>query len=249
MLSLLLSPTSMPFVSPFCFCFWGRATHFFTAGRHAAWVNRKKVGSKDRREDEMFLTNVTAYSFVYDVDDELGASKGREKHPCFYDASRDFWGGPTHSRMGFHAVHRFSRREALCMLPLPLLPSFLALYTCRLSASFSPFRSSASACASGGTFASFGAFYSSSPLPLRATPHKMTTPLYPNNCKQWLKADGSLEKWKPKEAGQMSFVVFQLKAQTCMCPQHATFVVLVHFVPHVVTRQCLLLPLPMLPYS
>ena len=26
------------------------------------------------------------YSFVYDVDGELGASKGREKHPCFYDA-------------------------------------------------------------------------------------------------------------------------------------------------------------------
>ena len=25
------------------------------------------------------------YSFVYDVDDELGASKGRHKHPCFYD--------------------------------------------------------------------------------------------------------------------------------------------------------------------
>ena len=45
----------------FCFCFWGRATHFFTAGWHAAWVNRKKVGSKDRREDEMYLTNVTAY--------------------------------------------------------------------------------------------------------------------------------------------------------------------------------------------
>ena len=61
MLCLLMSPTSMPFVSPFCFCFWGRATHFFTAGWHAAWVKRKKVGSKDRREDEMFLTNVTAY--------------------------------------------------------------------------------------------------------------------------------------------------------------------------------------------
>ena len=28
-----------------------------------------------------------AYSFVYDVDDELGASKGRQNHPCFYDAS------------------------------------------------------------------------------------------------------------------------------------------------------------------
>ena len=41
--------------------FWGRATHFCTAGWHAAWVNRKKVGSKDRREDEMYLTNVTAY--------------------------------------------------------------------------------------------------------------------------------------------------------------------------------------------
>ena len=59
-LCLLMSPTSMPFVSPFCFCSWGRGTHVFTAGWHAAWVNRKKVGSKDRREDEMFLTNVTA---------------------------------------------------------------------------------------------------------------------------------------------------------------------------------------------
>ena len=60
-LCLLMSPTSMPSVSPFCFRFRGGATHFFTAGLHAAWVNRKKVGSKDRREDEMFLTNVTAY--------------------------------------------------------------------------------------------------------------------------------------------------------------------------------------------
>ena len=77
----------------------------------------------------------------------------------------------------------------------------------------------------------------------------MTTPLYPNNCKQWLKADGSLEKWKPKDAGQMSFVVFQLKAQSCMCPQHATFVVLVSFVRHMLTRHCLLLPLPMPPFS
>ena len=135
------------------------------------------------------------------------------------------------------------------MLPLPLLPSFLALYGCRPSAVFSAFRSGASACASGGTFASFAAFYSSSPLPLRPSSHKMTTPLYPNNCKQWLKVDGSLEKWKPKEAGQMSFVVFQRIAQTCMCPQHATFVVLIRFVRHVLTGQCLLLPLPMLPYS
>ena len=61
MLYLWMSPTSMPFVSLFCFCFWGRATHFFTAGWSAACVNRKKVGSKDRREDEMYLTNVTAY--------------------------------------------------------------------------------------------------------------------------------------------------------------------------------------------
>ena len=59
-LCFLMSPTSMPFVSPFCSCFLGRATHFLTAGWHAAWVNRK-VGSKDRQEDEMFLTNVTAY--------------------------------------------------------------------------------------------------------------------------------------------------------------------------------------------
>ena len=53
-------------------------------------MNRKKVGSKDRREDEMFLTKVTTYSFVYDVDDELGASKRRQKHPCFFDASGGF---------------------------------------------------------------------------------------------------------------------------------------------------------------
>ena len=33
---------------------------------------------------------VKAYSFVYDVDDEMGASRGREKHPCFYDASGGF---------------------------------------------------------------------------------------------------------------------------------------------------------------
>ena len=94
------------------------------------------------------------------------------------------------------------------MLPLPLLPSFSALYRCRFSAAFSAFCFGASARASGGTFAAFAAFYSSSPLPLRPSSHKMTTPLYPNNCKQWLKADGSLEKWKPKDAGQMSFVVF-----------------------------------------
>ena len=43
----------------------GRATHFCIAGWHAAWVNRKKPGSKDHREDEMYLTNVTAYSFIY----------------------------------------------------------------------------------------------------------------------------------------------------------------------------------------
>ena len=30
------------------------------------------------------------YSFVYDVDDEMGASRGREKHPCFYNASGGF---------------------------------------------------------------------------------------------------------------------------------------------------------------
>ena len=30
------------------------------------------------------------YSFVYDVDDEMGASRGGEKHPCFYDASGGF---------------------------------------------------------------------------------------------------------------------------------------------------------------
>ena len=30
------------------------------------------------------------YSFVYDVDDEMGASRGRENHPCFYNASGCF---------------------------------------------------------------------------------------------------------------------------------------------------------------
>ena len=60
-LGLLMPPALMPFVSAFSFCFWGRATHFFTAGWHVAWVNCKKVGSKDRREDDTFLTNVTAY--------------------------------------------------------------------------------------------------------------------------------------------------------------------------------------------
>ena len=113
-------------------------------------------------------------------------------------------------------------------------------------AAFSVFRFGASARASGGTLAAFAAFSSSSPLPHRPSSHKMTTPLYPNNCKQWLKADGALEKWKPKEAGQMSFVVFQLKAQTCMCPQHATFVVLVRFVRHMLTRHCPLIWFPML---
>ena len=113
-------------------------------------------------------------------------------------------------------------------------------------AAFSVFRFGASARASGGTFAPFAALCSSSPLPLRPSSHKMTTLLYPNNCKQWLKFDGALEKWKPKEAGQMSFVVFQLHAQTCMCPQHATFVVLVRFVRHMLTRHCPLIWFPML---
>ena len=108
------------------------------------------------------------------------------------------------------------------------------------------FRSGASARASGGTFAAFAAFYSSSPLPPRPSSQKVTTPLYPNNCKQWLKAAGALEKWKPKDPGQMSFVVFQLKAQTWMCPQHATFVVLLRFVRHMLTRYCSLIWFPML---
>ena len=85
---------------------------------------------------------------------------------------------------------------------------FSALYRCRLSATFSAFRFGASACASGGMFASSAAFYSSSRFPLRSSSHKMSTPQYPNNCNHWLKVDGSLEKWKPKEAGLMSFVVF-----------------------------------------
>ena len=63
------------------------------------------------------------------------------------------------------------------MLPLPPPPSFGALYRCRASAAFSAFRSGASTRASGGTFAAFAAFYSSSPLLLRPSSHKMTTPL------------------------------------------------------------------------
>ena len=35
-------------------------------------------------------TAVAQYSFVYDIDDEMGASRGREKHPCFYNASGSF---------------------------------------------------------------------------------------------------------------------------------------------------------------
>ena len=61
MLCLWMTPTSMSFVSHFLFLLLGHATHFCTAGWHATWVNRKKVGSKDHREDEMYLTNVTAY--------------------------------------------------------------------------------------------------------------------------------------------------------------------------------------------
>ena len=58
MLCLLMPPTSMPFVSRFCLLLLGRATHLFTAGWrtthlctagwYGAWVNRKKVCSKDR---------------------------------------------------------------------------------------------------------------------------------------------------------------------------------------------------------
>ena len=39
----------------------------------------------------------------------------------------------------------------------------------------------------------------------------IAAPLYTKNYKQWLKARGTFDKWKPK-------VVFQCKAQTCMCP-------------------------------
>ena len=135
------------------------------------------------------------------------------------------------------------------MLPLPLLPPFSALYRCRPTVAFSTFRFCACACASGGMFTSSAAFYSSSWSPMRLSCHKMTTPLYPDSCKQLLKADGSLKKWKPKDTGHMSFVVFQLKAQTCMRLQHATFVVVVCFVRDVLTRHCLSLPLPTFPYS
>ena len=113
------------------------------------------------------------------------------------------------------------------MLPLPLLPPFSAFQRCRHWAAFSVFRFCVFACACGGMFASPAAFLSSSRFPLRPSCHKIPTPLYPNKCKQWLKAGGSLEKWKPKDAGQISFLVFPLKALTCMCLQYATSVVLV----------------------
>ena len=45
----------------FFFSFWAVPHIICTARWHAAWVNRKKPGSKDRREDEMYLTNVTTY--------------------------------------------------------------------------------------------------------------------------------------------------------------------------------------------
>ena len=109
-----------------------------------------------------FCVCYVLYSFVYDVNDKLGASTGPEKNPCFYKATVGFGGSPTRSRMSFHAVHPFSRREALCMLPLPLLASFSALYRWRLLAAFSVFRYRASVCASGGMFASCAAFYSPS---------------------------------------------------------------------------------------
>ena len=133
------------------------------------------------------------------------------------------------------------------MLPLPLLPPFSAFYRCRLWDVFSAFRLCASACASGGMFSSCAAYYSSSSFCARPACRNMTTVLYPNNCEPWLKDDGSLEKWNPKDAGQMSFVVFQLEAQTCMCLQHATSVVFVRFVRHVLIGHCLRLPLPNFP--
>ena len=55
------------------------------------------------------------------------------------------------------------------------------------------------------------------PLPsLTLVCHIMSAPLYPNNCKHWL--CGTLEKWKPKDANHMSFVVFQVKAQILYVP-------------------------------
>ena len=42
------------------------------------------------RLSSLYGVSAVVYSFVYDVDDEMGASRGQEKHPCFYDASGGF---------------------------------------------------------------------------------------------------------------------------------------------------------------
>ena len=42
--------------------------------------------------------------------------------------------------------------------------------------------------------------YSFFPFPPFGFLHTTPGPLFPNSCKQWLKASGGLEKWKPKEA-------------------------------------------------
>ena len=51
--------------------------------------NAENDGSRGRLSPEK-LRVMRVYFFVYDVDDELGASKGREKHPCFFNASGNF---------------------------------------------------------------------------------------------------------------------------------------------------------------
>ena len=69
------------------------------------------------------------------------------------------------------------------MLPLPLLPSFATLYRCCLSAAFSAFRCGASACVLEVCLLRLPILFVF-PVALRPSSHTMTTPLYPNKCKQ-----------------------------------------------------------------
>ena len=62
-LCLCMSATSMSFnvVSHFLFLLLGPRHTFLHSWVARSLFNRKKAGSKDRREAEMYLTNVTAY--------------------------------------------------------------------------------------------------------------------------------------------------------------------------------------------
>ena len=53
------------------------------------WVRGGRV-LRDETEALYEGDHIQVYSFVYDVDDEMGASRGREKHPCFYNAFGGF---------------------------------------------------------------------------------------------------------------------------------------------------------------